>query len=75
MNHRYSELKVDVEDGNRVCEDLVHNEEKLADRVEVLEEEVKALRDEKNELRAFVNALTKEFNNVIDLLNARYHVD
>ena len=75
MNHCYNELKVDIEDGKRVCEDLIHNEDKLAYRVQALEEEVKALRAEKNELRTFVNVIVKEFNNVIDLLNATYHVD
>ena len=58
-----------------MCEDLIHNEDKLAYRVQVLEEEIKALRAEKNELHKFVNAIAKEFNNVVDLLNATYHVE
>ena len=58
-----------------MCEELINNEEKLSDRVNVLEEELKAIRVEKNELRGFVNTVVNELNNVIDLLNARYNVD
>ena len=45
------------------------------DRVNVLEDEVRVLITENKELSAYVNTLVKEFNNVIDLLNARYNVD
>ena len=67
-------MKSDVEDGYYACEEIVNNEEKLDDRMNVLEEEVKTIKAENNELRTFVNTIVKELNNVITLLNTRYDV-
>ena len=67
-------MKSDVEDGYYACEEIVNNEEKLDDRINVLEEEVKTIKAENNELRTFVNTIVKELNNVITLLNTRYDV-
>ena len=67
-------MKSDVEDGHYACEEIVNNEEKLDDRINVLEEEVKTIKAENNELRTFVNTIVKELNNVITLLNTRYDV-
>ena len=60
---------------NNLCEELAEDKEKTDDRVTVLENEVKRLRAENDELREYVNVITNELNNVIDLLNARYNID
>ena len=67
-------MKTDVDDGYRACKELANKEEKLYDRVAVLEEEMKTIKAENNELRTFVNTAVTELNNVITLLNTRYDV-
>ena len=88
MNERYNNLKADVEDGYRACEEISSNEERLLDRVHVLEEvttlkaeneqkkeELTEMKFENNELRVVVNSIILELNNVITALNARYTVN
>ena len=64
-----------VEDVNYKCEGLIDDNDKLRDRIDVLEDELKGMKAENNELRECLNATTQELNNVIDLLNARYNVN
>ena len=64
-----------MEEGFYTCEELVHINEKLTDRVVVLEEQVKTIRAENNELRRFVNTVVVELNAVITTLNTRYNVN
>ena len=64
-----------MEEGFYTCEELVHINEKLTDRVVVLEEQVKTIRAENNELRTFVNTVVVELNAVITTLNTRYNVN
>ena len=55
-----------------VCGEIAMAEEKLSDRVDVLEETIEILHTENNELRRYVNNLTEELNAVITMLNSRY---
>ena len=75
MNERYDELKSEIEDEYRACDDISNNADVLNDRVHVLEEEITLIKKENDELRMFVNTVVKELNNVISLLNARYNDD
>ena len=52
--------------------EIADSEEKLYDRVTVLEEMVESLNDENNELRKYLNKVTEELNAIITLLNTRY---
>ena len=60
---------------NYKCKELIGDNEKLRDRIDALEDELKAMKAKNNELRECLNANTRELNNVIDLLNARYNVN
>ena len=57
---------------NSVWGGIAIAEEKLSDRVDVLEETIELLHTENNELRRYVNKLTEELNAVITMLNSRY---
>ena len=52
--------------------EIADSEEKLYDRVTVVEEMVESLSDENNELRKYLNKVTEELNAIITLLNTRY---
>ena len=52
--------------------EIADSEEKLYDRVTVVEEMVESLNDENNELRKYLNKVTEELNAIITLLNTRY---
>ena len=68
-------LTADVGDVCYTCDELIDANEKLTDRVNVLEDKVKGIQKENNDLRAYVNVITTELNNVIELLNQRYNVN
>ena len=48
-----------VKDVNDKCEDLIEDNEKMNNRIEVLEEELKDVRSENKKLREQLNAVTQ----------------
>ena len=75
LNAQYNGLKTDMKNTRGVCTEMDSVNEKLEDRIFVLEEEVEELKTENNELRIYLNKVTEELNAVITLLNARYTVN
>ena len=72
LNARYNALKTDMKNTRGACTEMGSVNEKLEDRIIVLEEEVGGLKTENNELRVYLNKVTEELNAVITLLNTRY---
>ena len=75
LDEQYSALQTNMKNTNSVCEELIDSEERLENRVVVLEEEILAIRAENNELRTYVNTIVQELNAVVTLLNTRYDVN
>ena len=74
LNQEYNEMKTIVQNEQSISREVIFTEEKLDDRIYVLEEEVKCLRAENNEVREKLNRVTEELNNVIDFFNSRYNI-
>ena len=72
LNARYNTLKTDMKNTRGECTEMGIVNEKLEDRIIVLEEEVEGLKTENNELRVYLNKVTEELNAVVTLLNTRY---
>ena len=68
-------METTIRDTGSVCEEIVAVEEKLEDRMVVLEEEVESLKTQNIELRTCVNTIIEELNAVTTLLNTRYNVE
>ena len=75
LNGLYNALETTMRDTSDVCEEIVTIEEKLEDRMAVLEEEVHLLKTQNNELRTCVNTVIAELNAVITLFNTRYSME
>ena len=64
-----------VEDEICVHRETIAAEERLEDKVLVLEENVESLHAQNVELREHLNKITEELNCVISLLNDRYGIE
>ena len=73
MNNQYDELEASIRVTDSVCVEIFGEEEKLEDRIVVLEEEVTSLKVQNIELRNHVNSVIEELNAVTTLLNTKYN--
>ena len=69
LDDKCEDLQISMAESEHAIKEVIDIEEKLDDRVALLEEEVVDLKASNNELRKHLNLTIKELNAVIYMLN------
>ena len=69
LGDKCEDLQISMAESDHVIKEVIDIEEKLDDRVVLLEEEVVDLKASNNELRKHLNLIIKELNAVIYMVN------
>ena len=71
LDDKCEDLQISMAESDHAIKEVIDIEEKLDDRVALLEEEVVDLKASNNELRKHLNLTIKELNAVIYMLNPK----
>ena len=72
LNESIEKLQASIEGTDTCMLDIYESEEKLEDRINLLEEELFAVKAENVDIREHLRCVTKELNTIAHLVNEKY---
>ena len=72
LNESIEKLQKSIEGTDTCMLDIYESEEKLEDRINLLEEEIFAVKAENVDIREHLRCVTKELNTIAHLVNEKY---